>query len=161
MIVNEVDMDEYLAHYGVPGMKWGKHKVHAYNHTKDASGVTRSKARAAVKKGNLKQRREMEDFHALTPHERDKQIIAARKALPQAQRDWADAKSKARARKLTAGKHKTRVVLNKIGNQAATVQGKANALTTAEQHRKDMIDMGNAIMQGIYGPQNAPRIGVR
>lgn len=84
------DVDEFLAHYGVPGMKWGQRRAHAANmrsldkaekrkdREKQAKDVTA--ARAKLKSGELKARTK----EAKAQYKADREVIgkvAARKVL--------------------------------------------------------------------------------
>lgn len=133
-----------LAHYGVKGMKWGKHKtnpdgsaapgVFRNRNAADASGVTRKDVKIARNQINRDAARKHEDWNdATVGKDRNQQIKSARKELKYANRTYADAVREIKGKKGEVGRNATKVALMKASAQRYEVAAKAAEKTTGEQ----------------------------
>jgi hypothetical protein len=124
-----VGADDFLAHFGVKGMKWGKHT------SSGSVGPSRAqervnKAQAKVEKVVAKQKAEAA---------RDKTILDARKNLDKTGAQLKVAKAQYKVDKHTLGKTKAKEALNKVRDKHMDNVFNANLSTGKEltQARND------------------------
>lgn len=133
VVVTDAEIDEFLAHYGVPGMKWGVRKVREYNNTPDSSGVTRKQARSQIRSQNTQSRRNLEDFEVAA--NRSQLIRTSRGNRTKMQRYYEDSKADIKSRKATGelGKNAARIMMNRIRNERYENVYRAESRTAGEQ----------------------------
>ena len=117
------DVDEFLAHYGVPGMKWGQRRAHAKE--------MRSLDKASKKKDKA---------------ERSDKIDAARDRFRsgQARAEYKQAKAEYKAQKNVIGKREAKKILNEV-------KEKNLADYETGQQYKNGKEIAGAIALGVAG----------
>jgi hypothetical protein len=99
------EADDFLAHYGVAGMKWGKHK--AQTSGSDSSGPSRRDLKTLDKESRKK------DVAA-----RDAQIDKAREEYgANARKNYLDAKAQYKVDKVTIGKREAKKAFEAVKNK--------------------------------------------
>lgn len=137
MIVNEEDLDDFLAHYGVPGMKWGKRKartpeqIASRNKKLKIAGATAVVVGAAATAYLLKQR----------GNTRAAMVVEAAQRAAQLAKDNPVRGVNGRTpspfdMRMAAGMAAQRNVLNQIGNQKLTDKAWRDSANLANMSRR-------------------------
>lgn len=134
--MNETDFIEHygmskedaIAHYGVPGMKWGKRGAKA---TSDSGGSGAPSMGGGIDKQRLKALDKQSK--AADKADRLNTIDSARSRNLTARKDWKAAKQTYKADKAVLGKREARKALNKVREQQLKDQETASQLRDGKE----------------------------
>lgn len=128
------ETDDFLAHYGVLGMKWGRRG--ASGGGSGSSGPSRSDLRALNKTARAENRTQAKSERKAANEKSDKEIGTARAAIPHARAVYKDAKVQYKADKKVIGSVAARRTLAVHGDRLTQTLQKANEYTTKEQNER-------------------------
>jgi leucyl aminopeptidase len=135
--------NEFLAHFGIKGMKWGIRNDPNRAATRQAARVQKAQARTTAVKQREANRQAEAKRQATLEKNRDTTIAVSRKALPESQRRLRIAKAQYRVDKHTMGKKAAKEILNKhkqtharLLHYATQQTGKEQAEARAEAYRQ-------------------------
>lgn len=147
------EAEDFLAHFGVVGMKWGKHKAST---SSGSSAPSRKELRAKDKVARAEDRVTRKETRTKAIDDIHKEIGAARKALPKAQIDYNNAKLKYKEDKRQIGKVAARRALAVHGDKLVDTLNKATAFTSDEAKKYNWtLALGGDTSAAVY---NARRI---
>lgn len=154
----KMDTDDFLAHYGVKGMRWGVRKnrgnrdevFRARAAEKKADGMpTRRALRAKNKIARAENRVANRAAEKAMIEAADARILAARDQLKQDAANYKTAKAQYKIDKQTQGRVAAKRALNEVRAEYNKNWDIASELTNGEQQRKDTIDLGLAVAKAM------------
>jgi hypothetical protein len=132
--------DDILAHFGVVGMKWGKHKSSTVGETK-TSGVA-APSREEIKAKNKASK-------AADVAKRNTEIDAARERYNgSARKNYLDAKAQYKVDKVLIGKREAAKAFNKVKDQNASDYAVAQLAKSGKETTRAILLTAGAIVLG-------------
>lgn len=127
------DVDEFLAHHGVLGMKWGHHSAQTSSGGGGGSAPSRQQVRQQnrVNKATAKVQKVKDAQSAQAAH--DKAVLTARANLGKTGAKLEVAKAQYKVDKVTHGRHAAKAALNKVKDQHISTLKTANLETGKER----------------------------
>lgn len=137
-------VDDYLEHFGVKGMKWGKHK--SSSSSSSSSGTkSRSELRELNKAAKAKGRSEAKAARQKERDDYDNKIETARNRVDDDARRYGEAKKQYKVDKKTIGKVAAKQILKKHEDQFIESWNTATLTTTKEAHAA-MFETAGAVL---------------
>lgn len=124
-----MEADDFLAHFGVKGMKWGVRKER-----RQENRVARAKTRTEVRKIN-----------SIKTTQNEADIKKAREALSEAQRRKGDAKDQYKVDKHTMNKIDAKRPYKIAAADLRRIQDQADQLTPKERDTFEMMQLGRSV----------------
>lgn len=137
MTTQVMEVDDFLEHFGVKGMKWGVHR------SIDAGGVARP-SRGELRTMNKAARAKNKVDARTARSNRDAEILKARAKIPDIHQQNKAAKQKFKQEKHTIGRVAAKRALDDARNQHIDVLTKAGELTHKEQQMQMWLSIGSA-----------------
>mgnify|MGYP001247275042 CR=1 FL=1 len=162
----KMDTDDFLAHYGVKGMRWGVRKnrgnrdevFRARAAEKKADGMpTRRALRAKNKIARSENRAANRAAEKARIEAADARILAARDQLKQDAANYKTAKAQYKIDKQTQGRVAAKRALNEVRAEYDKNWDIASELTNGEQGRKDTMDLGLAVVKAMRDSETKER----
>jgi hypothetical protein len=132
-----MDEDEYLAHYGVPGMKWG--------HRKGARNVPMGPSRKHLRNLNKQARAENKVANKQAANRLDKDIAARRAKLPEQKAQLKQARAKFNIEKKQIG----RVAAYRALEKAEIKYDQQFAMASRKTQKEQTKDLVNGIAGAV------------
>lgn len=129
-----MNVDEFLEHQGVKGMRWGVRKAQRLENT-----VARNKTRAAVRTINGK-----------SISDKAPDIMTARKQMPKAELKYAKAKDQYKVDKQTMNKIDAKRPKTIAAAELNRISKQANKLTEKEQLLFDTMQFGRELSSVVF-----------
>lgn len=139
--------EQVLAHYGVPGMQWGKRKVDDSGGSSTSRAERKALDKAAKREDNLKLTKSKQK----PQNADDKEILDARARMNRVEQQYRDAKSTYKVEKQQIGKVAAKRALNEAKDRKVETLAKADELTKAERKVYNSILVGESISAIITG----------
>jgi molecular chaperone GrpE (heat shock protein) len=134
-------VDDYLEHFGVKGMKWGKHKSSSSS-SSSAPKKTRSELRALNKEARAKGRAENKAEIKKLQDEHDAKVNKARDEVDAKAQKYNEAKKQYKIDKKEIGKVAAKQILKKHENDFVDSWNTATLQTTKEAHANLIAGVG-------------------
>lgn len=135
-------VDEYLAHFGVKGMKWGKHTKSAPSSSSSAPKKTRSELRSLNKAARAENKVAAKADRQKAKDEYDNEINTARNNLDKHAEKYNDAKKQYKADKAVMGKVAAKKILKEHEEKFINTWNTATLQTTKEAHASMIAGVG-------------------
>jgi hypothetical protein len=140
-------VDNYLEHYGVKGMKWGKRSAG------DSSTPTKSSSRQELREINKKAKVEIKAEKKAARDkfnkEWDDEVIGARERLGKEGQQLSDARKQYKADKKVIGKAAAKKVFKEHENKFIETYNIASLNTTKEQHQQMIATVGLLALSAV------------
>lgn len=147
----DMNPEEVLAHYGVPGMQWGKRK----SDTSSGNAPSRSERKVIDKAAKREENLKLTTSYQKPKTKEDAAILDARSRVNRAQQEYKDAKSTYKIEKKQIGKVAAKEALKEVGEKTAEIKKTANKMTQAEQSAYNSMVIGEAFTAIITRNPNA------
>ncbi|UYL88206.1 hypothetical protein SEA_LILHUDDY_11 [Arthrobacter phage LilHuddy] len=135
------EVDNYLEHYGVKGMRWGKRQSSS-DSSSSSSGKSRSELRALNKAARAKGREERKAAAQKERDDYDNKIESARNRVDDDARKYNEAKQQYKTDKKTIGKVAAKQILKKHEDQFIDSWNTATLATTKEAQAQMIAGVG-------------------
>ncbi|QFG13621.1 hypothetical protein PBI_SHEPARD_11 [Arthrobacter phage Shepard] len=149
-------VDNYLEHYGVKGMRWGKRQ--SSSDSSSSSGPSRKELRELNKAARAKGREERKAALQKERDDYDNKIETARNRVDYDARKYNEAKQQYKTDKKTIGKVAAKQILKKHEDQFIDSWNTATLSTTKEAHAQMIAGVGLiALSAAVSGAASVSR----
>lgn len=147
------DINDYLEHHGVKGMKWGHHSAQ----TSGSGPARKSRAELKALDRQTRQTPRMVTVHGKEKNrvEQDKATLKARENLDQSYENFKAAKATYKQDKHQIGKVAAKRILNDHRSTYTHEVAKANRETHNEEVTRILKDLGDTLIKHITGTSPA------
>ena len=144
--------EEFLAHFGVKGMHWGKHKSSGSSGSSSSSGgqKSRSELRSLNKAAKAEQHTQRKADFQKEADKHDREVMTARKNVDKHAADYSAAKKQYKVDKKVVGRVAAKQVLKQHEEKFLSTFNKATLNTTKEQHAQQMQELGAQLATAAF-----------
>lgn len=149
------EVDNYLEHYGVKGMRWGKRSARDDSSSSGKSGSSEGKSRREVRAQVKAERKAVKEDHK---KQWDKDVLDARDRLGKEGENLSEARKQYKIDKKVVGRKEAKKVFKEHEDKFIETYNIASLNTTKEQHQQMIATVGLVALSAVAaGAQSAYR----
>jgi hypothetical protein len=145
------EVDNYLEHYGVKGMRWGKRSSRDDSSSSSKSGASRQELRELNKKAKAEIKVEKKAAREKFNKEWDDEVLGARERLGKEGENLSAARKQYKADKKVIGRAAAKKVFKEHENKFIETYNIAALNTTKEQHQQMVATVGLLALSAVAG----------
>lgn len=145
-----IPAEDFLAHHGVVGMKWGKHKAKSSSSSSSGPRKSKEELKSLDKAAKTAHREKVRNTQRREVDNSDNAIVKARNQLDKHGQDYQKAKTKYKTQRHEIGKVAAKQVVRDAQNKYYQTLNKASLQTSHEKHAQLMQDIGSTLSNAIF-----------